>query len=97
MAKLLVNAPTGEQQLIEVGIGGGYFDPSLVVWDERKDGGIPPYAELGSMVREGNDLIKLAEPLPKHKEWLEQTAEVVETKGMTLKELIDVLKTKGII
>jgi hypothetical protein len=38
MAKLLVNNPQGEQEVIEVGQGGGYFDESLVLWDERKHG-----------------------------------------------------------
>ena len=54
--KLLVNAPTGEQQLIEVGEGGGYFDASRVLWDTRTDGPLPEI-ELGGMVREGNVIV----------------------------------------
>lgn len=38
MRKLLVNAPTGRLEIVEVGEGGGYFDESLIVHDERKDG-----------------------------------------------------------
>lgn len=53
--KLLVNAPTGRQELIEVGDGGGYFDPSRVVWDEREDGLLPEIT-LGGMVRNGGGL-----------------------------------------
>ncbi len=54
--KLLVNTPTGAQELIEIGEGGGYFDATLVIWDERNDGDVPVIT-LGGMVREGNDLI----------------------------------------
>lgn len=54
--KLLVNAPTGDQRLIEVGPGGGYFDPSRVLWDERMDGALPAIT-LGGMVRSGDTLV----------------------------------------
>lgn len=53
--KILVNAPSGEQQVIELGDGGGYFDPSRVLWDEREDGPMPEIT-LGGMVREGGAL-----------------------------------------
>ena len=53
--KLLVNTPFGYQEIIEVGEGGGYFDTSLVVWDERMDGVLPGIT-LGGMVRSGNAL-----------------------------------------
>ena len=56
MAKLLVNAPTGEQQIITVGEGGGYFDINRVLWDERIDGELPDIT-LGGMVRVDNNLI----------------------------------------
>lgn len=39
--KLVVNAPTGKGEVIEIGEGGGYFDQSRVVWDEREDGPVP--------------------------------------------------------
>lgn len=56
MAKLLVNAPTGQQEIIEVGEGGGYFDAARVLWDEREDGPLPAVT-LGGMVREGAKLV----------------------------------------
>lgn len=52
---LLVNTPTGQQEIIEIGEGGGYFDPSRVLWDEREDGPLPEIT-LGGMVREGGAL-----------------------------------------
>ena len=55
MKKLLVNAPSGAQQVAEVGEGGGYFDASRVLWDERADGELPSIT-LGGMVRSGNSL-----------------------------------------
>ena len=55
MYKLLVNAPSGLQELIEVGEGGSYFDDTLVIWDERKDGPLPEVT-VGGMVREGDAL-----------------------------------------
>ena len=53
--KLLVNTPSGIQEVIEVGEGGGYFDPTRVIWDERKDGSLPAIT-LGGMVRTDNAL-----------------------------------------
>jgi hypothetical protein len=51
MFKLLVNAPTGAQEVILVGEGGGYFDPERVIWDERTDGALPEGVVVGGMVR----------------------------------------------
>ena len=56
MSKLLVNSPLGTQEIIEIGFGGGYFDESLVIWDERVDGELPEVT-LGGMVRDNNLLI----------------------------------------
>ena len=53
--KLLVNAPTG-QELIDVGTGGGYFDPDRVLWDELVDGTMPAIT-LGGMKRVDNSLV----------------------------------------
>ena len=36
--KLLIENLKGNQELIEVGQGGRYFDESKVLWDERKNG-----------------------------------------------------------
>lgn len=54
--KLLVNAPTGFQELITIGQGGCYFDHSRVLWDERVDGPMPEVV-LNGMVRDRNQLI----------------------------------------
>lgn len=54
--KLLVNNPAGDQEIIEIGDGGAYFDPDRVLWDERQDGLIDPYPlTLGGMVRVNDD------------------------------------------
>jgi hypothetical protein len=56
MSKLLVNAPSGRQEIIEVGAGGAYFDPDRVIWDERVDGPLPEDVQVGGMVRTGSAL-----------------------------------------
>lgn len=66
MSKLLVNAPSGAQELIEVGEGGGYFDPARVVWDERADGPLPAIT-LGGMVRSGDSLMLDSALLASHR------------------------------
>lgn len=63
--KLLVNAPTGLQELIEVGDGGGYFDPARVLWDERDDGPLPEITR-GGMVRVGGALTFDQERMDEH-------------------------------
>lgn len=55
MSKLLVNAPSGAQELIDVWEGGGYFDTARVLWDERTDGALPAIT-LGGMVRNADVL-----------------------------------------
>lgn len=65
--RLIVNSPTGEQKIEKVSETGRYFDPELVVWDERTDGVFPDDIELGKMVREGKRLVKAADFLPDHK------------------------------
>jgi hypothetical protein len=56
MYKLLVNTPQETQEIIEVGEGGGYFDTSLVLWDERQDGALPAIT-VGGMKRVGDTLV----------------------------------------
>ena len=56
MNELLVDAPTGEQKLIQIAEGGGYFDPPRILWDTRIDGPMPTIT-LGGMVRAGNALV----------------------------------------
>jgi len=56
MIKLIVNAPTGVQELIEIDASGSYFDESLVVWDERKHGKLSAeqITQVGGLVRSGS-------------------------------------------
>ena len=54
--RLLVNTPNDLQEIIEIGEGGGYFDVSRVLWDERTDGDLPSIT-VGGMVRQGNQLV----------------------------------------
>ena len=56
MKKLLVNTPSGAQEIITVGEGGGYFDEARVLWDERVDGVLPEII-IGAMKRVGDVLI----------------------------------------
>jgi hypothetical protein len=63
--KLVVNAPVGVMEIIEVGEGGGYFDPALVLWDERTQGTIP--AELLTAVLASQAASAAA---PKPTDWL---------------------------
>ena len=53
MNKLLINAPSGKQELIEAV---AYFDPARVLWDESVNGAIPAIT-LGGMTRVGNTLV----------------------------------------
>ena len=54
--KILVNAPSGIQEIIEISENGGYFDSTLVLWDERVDGEMPSIT-IGAMKREGKNLV----------------------------------------
>lgn len=56
MFKLLVNTPSGAQEIVEVDANGGYFDAASVLWDERADGPLPSIT-LGGMKRVGNNLV----------------------------------------
>ena len=62
MNKLLVNTPRGAQEIVEVDEGGGYFDATRVLWDERTDGPLPVIT-IGGMKRAGNGLVMDAELL----------------------------------
>lgn len=79
--KLLVNAPSGAQELIEVGDGGQYFDPARVVWDERADGPLSAIT-LGGMVRAGNSLVLDSALLASH-----QAAELGSLKAAKNEEI----------
>lgn len=54
--KLLVNNPSGGQEIVNIGDGGAYFDPKRVLWDERDDGPMP-IITLGGMTRVGDALV----------------------------------------
>ena len=71
--KLLVNAPTGEQQTLEISASGSYYDHARVVWDERTDGMLPEIT-LGKMQRSGQLLITLPDYLPEHAAWMAEQA-----------------------
>ena len=65
MFKLIVNAPNGIQEVVTIEESGGYFDESLVVWDERKDGPLTDQdlAKIGGLTKQDgklvvNDLLK---------------------------------------
>ena len=65
MPKLLVNQPSGKQEIINISAGGGYFDQSRVVWDERTDGALPAVT-LGKMQRVNDQLVTLEDYLPEY-------------------------------
>lgn len=65
MFKLLINSPSGEQQIIEVDKTGAYFDSGRVLWDERTHGALPPVT-LGKMQFVGNQLVEREDYLPEH-------------------------------
>jgi len=65
MTRLLVNAPSGKQEIIIIDVSGAYFDSAQVLWDERTDGPLPSVT-LGKMQRTGNQLTELANCLSAH-------------------------------
>ena len=85
--RLLVNTPNDLQELIEIGEGGGYFDISKVIWDERIDGAIPDVT-VGGMVRQGNQLVFDSQLFANHKTKLAKVvAPAAPTKEQLLAEL----------
>lgn len=65
MYELLVISPAGEQMVITVDEGGGYYDDNRVLWDVRKDG-VMPQVTLGKMQRVGGQLITQDDFTPEH-------------------------------
>lgn len=90
MKKLLVNAPSGAQEIVQVGEGGGYFDPSRVLWDERKDGPLPANVKVGGMVREGRALRLDAGLLAAHEEI--KAEENAKPKPLTVEQRLTALE-----
>lgn len=92
MAKILVDTPQNTQEVIEVGEGGGYFDPARVLWDERADGDMPQIT-LGGMVMLNGALSFSNDRLAVHEKALEKAA-----KPAPLAErLVSALVAKGIL
>ncbi|HYD58978.1 MAG TPA: hypothetical protein VEC35_01390 [Noviherbaspirillum sp.] len=96
MSKLLVNSPIGTQEVIEIGEGGGYFDQSRVLWDERKDGPLPEIT-LGGMVRQGSSLVFSQIRMDEHNAALQPTQEqlIKHYDGVVQKRLDDVARLFG--
>lgn len=67
MYALLINAPSGKQEIIDIDETGSYFEPAHVLWDTRIDGPMP-FLTLGKMQRVGDDLIVLNDFIPGHAE-----------------------------
>lgn len=85
-SKLLVNTPSGKQEVIEIGSGGGYFDDARVVWDERKDGKMPDDIQIGKMKRINNTLVTSDEFIPEHIAATEQES-IKQQEIETVKEI----------
>ncbi len=64
--KILINSTSGEQILIEVGMGGDYVDKAAIQWHEGYDGEIKQNITLGKMQRQGSKLVELPNFLPEH-------------------------------
>lgn len=88
MFKLLVNAPSGEQKIVQVKESGGYFDNDRVIWDERVDGILSEDITLGKMSRNGKVLDTLIDFLLSHAEFVAlQQAAAIKTEK---KEKLDI-------
>lgn len=98
MNQLLVNAPHGHQQLLDIEEGGGYFDASRVLWDTRIDGPLPEIT-LGGMVRDGASLIFDQARMDQHIAAVSppKTAEqiIAEVTAATQKRLDDFARTRN--
>ena len=92
MYKLLINCPLGEQQIIQVGEGGDYYDLNRIEWDERKDGKLPDAITLGKMKRNGKKLDTLPDYLPGHAAFI--AAQQAKIEQQTKKAQLDT-DTKG--
>jgi hypothetical protein len=89
MSKLLVNAPSGKQEITEIEQSGGYYDAARVLWDERTDGEMPAII-LGKMQRIDNNLTELPEYLPAYID------EVREIKRLELRAAYEIVITSPI-
>lgn len=91
MTIIIVNAPTGEQQEIEIDKSGSYFDESLIVWDDRKDKPLPENYTLGKLARDGTGVYELPGYVASHAEYIvkqEQRLQA-ETKKAVIAEAVE--------
>lgn len=77
MFNLLIEYPSGNQQLVEITATGDYFDPSRVLWDERVNGQLPDDIELGKMVIVNGVLVKRESFIPGHEEYTDAENEKI--------------------
>lgn len=89
MFKLLVDTPKGIQEIIEVESTGDYYDPSRVVFDERKHGWMNVslvLSQMGAWKMENGVLIQDASKKSAHDAVV---AEIVAAKADLLKKDAD--------
>jgi len=91
MPKLLINQPSGKQEVTEIAESGEYFDMSRVVWDERTDGALPEIT-IGKMQRNGGQLVTLEDYLPEHAEAVYQESVPRE---ITIRQAVLALRESG--
>ena len=96
MKKLLVNAPNGLQEIVEIQDTGSYFDPSLVIWDERTDGPLPEIT-IGGMVRSQGALKFSAQKAAQTAAVIAEESQRAEAKPVTAESIAAALIAKGII
>jgi len=99
MPKLLVNAPTGRQEVIDIQESGSYFKKSRVIWDERKDGPLPEIT-LGGMKRSGKKLVldnallaSAPEPEAPRKSPFHQLLDILQTNGGITEDQANTIKS----
>lgn len=91
MIRIIVNAPTGEQQEIPIDESGSYFDESLVIWDERKDPPLPEDHTIGKLARNEEGIFEMPDYLPAHAAYLAKKEHRLqaETKKAAIAEVIE--------
>lgn len=92
MTLIIVNAPTGEQQKIEIDESGSYFDESLVIWDERKDKPLPENYTLGKLARDENaGVYELPDYINGHSAYIAKQEKILqaETKKAAIAEAVE--------
>ena len=100
MSKLLVNVADNKQDIFEIEEGGGYYDKSKVIWDEREDGplSLADETNLGGLIRTAEGLLEVDAnklQVAKDAKAAKEVAEVaiVKTKADRFKRLEDGILT----